>query len=149
MDTKLRGDIAEHAAILSALNKGWGVLKPVGDRLPYDLIFDVNGTLVKIQVKCAWIEKNSGNYVIDNRRTKTNRRRMIRSGYCKSDFDFALAYLPLLNIFYIFPVDEFISYASDIHMVETDKRQRKPRSFLYRDAWNLILQRAACEEILM
>jgi hypothetical protein len=33
MDTKLKGDIAEQAAILQALKRGWGVLRPVGDRL--------------------------------------------------------------------------------------------------------------------
>ena len=27
----------------------------------------------------------------------------------------------------------------EIHFVETDKRQRKPRSAKYRDAWELIL----------
>lgn len=41
MDTKLRGDIAEQAAVLYALKQGWGALRPVGDRLPYDLVFDV------------------------------------------------------------------------------------------------------------
>ena len=40
----------------------------------------------------------------------------------------------------------FISYASEIHLVEVDKRQRKPRSADYRDAWNLISQWAAREE---
>ncbi len=49
VDTKLKGDIAEQAAVLHALKRGWGVLKPVGDRLPYDLVFDVEGTLIKIQ----------------------------------------------------------------------------------------------------
>ncbi|PHJ65981.1 hypothetical protein VF14_05870 [Nostoc linckia z18] len=47
MDTKLRGDIAESAAVLHALKRGWGVLKPFGDRLPYDLAFDVEGILNK------------------------------------------------------------------------------------------------------
>ena len=49
LDTNLKGDIAEQTAILEALKRGWGVLKPVGDRLPYDLVFDVEGTLVKVQ----------------------------------------------------------------------------------------------------
>ncbi|MEJ2720029.1 MAG: group I intron-associated PD-(D/E)XK endonuclease, partial [bacterium] len=48
MNTKLKGDVAEQAAVLKALKQGWGVLKPVGDRLPYDLVFDVEGVLVKI-----------------------------------------------------------------------------------------------------
>jgi len=139
MDTKLRGDIAEQAAILHALKRGWGVLKPVGDRLPYDLVFDVEGTLIKIQVKYAWFDEPSGNYVVDNRRTKTNRRIMVRDVYHLSDFDFALVYVENIDLFYVFPVDIFISYGSEIHIVEAEKRQRKPRSAEYRNAWELII----------
>ena len=146
MSTKLKGDISEQAAVLQALKHGWGVLKPIGDRLPYDLVFDVAGTLVKVQVKCAWFDETRGNYVVDNRRTKTNRRVMVREVYTPSDFDFALAYLPKKDLFYVFPVAVFISYASEIHLVEADKRQRKPRSADYRDAWDLILQWAAQKE---
>lgn len=146
MDTKLKGDIAEQAAVLHALKRGWGVLKPVGDRLAYDLVFDVEGTLIKIQVKYAWLDEPSGNYVVDNRRTKTNRRLMVREAYKHSDFEFALVYLEKLDLFYILPVDVFISYRSEIHLVEADKRQRKPRSAQYRDAWELILQRARRDE---
>ncbi len=65
MDTKLKGDIAEQAVVLFALKQGWGVLKPVGDRLPYDLVFDINGRLVRIQVKSAWYDLKRQNYVID------------------------------------------------------------------------------------
>ena len=146
MSTKLRGDIAEQAAILEALKRGWGVLRPIGDRSPYDLVFDVNGALLKIQVKRAWFDENRGNFVVDNRRTKTNRRRMIREVYSLSDFDFALAYLEERGLFYVFPIDAFIGYASEIHLVEVEKRQRKPRSSAYRDAWHLILQGAAQKE---
>ncbi len=92
MNTKSKGDIAEQAAILHALKRGWGVLNPVGDRLPYDLVFDVKGTLVKIQVKAAWFYEAAGNYVVDTRRTKTNRRVMVRKTYTAADFDFALVY---------------------------------------------------------
>lgn len=143
MDTKSKGDIAEQAVLLHALKQGWGVLKPVGDRLSYDLVFDISNTLVKIQVKSAWLNKK-GNYVVDNRRTKTNRRKMIRARYDKSDFDFAIVYLSDKDICYIFPVETFVKYGSEIHMVETAKRQRKPQSAEYRNAWPLILQWAAC-----
>jgi len=146
MSTKLRGDLAEQAAILQALKRGWAVLRPLGDRLAYDLVFDVQGTLVRVQVKSAWFDAVRGNYVVDNRRTKTNRRVMLRAVYAPTDFDFALAYLADQDLFYVFPIDVFISYASEIHLVEADKRQRKPRSAEYRDAWNLILQWAAQKE---
>ena len=146
MNTKHKGDIAEQTAILEALKRGWGVLHPVGDNQPYDLVFDVLGMLIKVQVKCAWFDKPSQNYVVDNRRTKTKRRVMIRDEYDESDFDFALVYLPDCDLFYVFPVNVFISYGSEIHMVEADKRQRKPKSATYRDAWDLILLWAAGEE---
>jgi len=146
VDTKIKGDIAEQAAVLHALKRGWGVLKPVGDRLAYDLVFDVEGTLIKIQVKYAWLDEPSGNYVVDNRRTKTNRRLMLREAYKQSDFDFALVYVEKLDLFYVFPVDVFIGYGSEIHIVEAAKRQRKPRSAQYREAWELILQWAVGEE---
>jgi hypothetical protein len=138
MNTKMKGDLAEQAAVLGALKQGWGVLRPVGDRLPYDLVFDVNGSLIKIQVKYAWLDRNTGNYVVDNRRTKTNRRKMVRVAYTNNDFDFALAFVEDLDIFYIFPVEVFTSYGSGIHLVEADRRQRKPASADYRDAWDLI-----------
>ena len=143
MNTKQKGDIAEQAAVLQALRRGWGVLRPVGDHLPYDLVFDVAGTLAKLQVKCAWLDEPSGNYVVDNRRTKTNRRAMVRDDYDASDFDFALVYVPDAALFYVFPVEMFISYGSEIHMVEADRRQRRPISANFRDALGLILQWAA------
>ena len=143
MSTKLKGDIAEQAAILQAMKRGWGVLKPIGDRLSYDIVFDVEGLLLKIQVKSSWFSDKTGNYVVDNRRTKANRRSLIRQPYGRDDFDFALAYIGELDLFYVFPVEVFISYASEIHLVEVGERQRKPRSSEYREAWGIILQKGA------
>lgn len=65
---------------------------------------------------------------------------MLRDVYQAIDFDFALAYLEPLDLFYVFPVEVFISYGSEIHLVEAEKRQRKPRSTAYRNAWQLILE---------
>jgi hypothetical protein len=41
----------------------------------------------------------------------------------------------------------FINFGSEIHLVEADKRQRKPVSSAFRDAWDLILQRAVPVEM--
>ena len=138
MDTKLKGDIAEQVAALRLLELGWGVSKPIGDRLPYDLIANVNGVLIKLQVKSAWFNSHDQNFCIDVRKTKTNRRRMVRSLYVNQDFDFALIYLSGIRIFYVFPVDVFINFGSTLSLVETDKRQRKPRSAIYRENFELI-----------
>ncbi len=140
MDTKQKGDIAEQAVVLQALKQGWGVLKPLGDRLPYDLVFDIGGSLVKIQVKSAWFDAKRVNYVVDTRRTKTNRRQMLRENYKLGDFDFAVIFIEELEVFYVMPCEVFVSYGSEIHFIEADKRQRKPKSSEFRNAWDLILQ---------
>ncbi len=149
MGTKLKGDIAEQAVILRLLELGWAVAKPIGDRLPYDLIADINGQLVRLQVKSAWLDNRHQNYFVDVRRTKTNRRVMIRELYTARDFDFALVYIPEKNIFYVFPVEVFIGYGSTVSLVEADRRQRKPRSATYRNVFELISQWAASKETLM
>ncbi|MFH1478893.1 MAG: group I intron-associated PD-(D/E)XK endonuclease [Candidatus Omnitrophota bacterium] len=45
---------------------------------------------------------------------------------------------PYLNVFYIMPIDIFSSYKSEITFVETEKRQRKPKSCAYRERWGLL-----------
>ena len=147
MISKQKGDIAEQAAVLRLLELGWGVSKPVGDRLPYDLIADTNGTLIRLQVKSAWFNKHDQNFCIDVRRTKTNRRQMLRSLYQNEDF--ALVYLSEIRIFYVIPVTAFISFGSTISLVEADKRQRKPKSAIYRENFELISLWAASKEILV
>ena len=136
IDTKLKADIGESAVITELLKRGFNVLKPVGDRLPYDLAIDVNGKLIRIQIKSAWFYR--GAYKVDARMTKTNRRNRIRKYYHKNDFDFAIIYIQDLNIFYIMPQKIFSSYRSEISLVETAKRQRKPKSAEYRENWDLL-----------
>ncbi len=74
---------------------GWGVLNPIGDRLPYDLVFDINGKLLKIQVKSAWFDERKENYVVDVRRTQTNRRVMKHATYEQDTFAFAILYIDI------------------------------------------------------
>ena len=146
MSTKLKGDLAEQAASLKALELGWEVLRPLGDRLPYDLVLDVEGRLVKVQVKAAYLEAKSGNYVVDTRRTKTNRRVMVRARYAAADFDFAVCYIDDLRVFHVFPITVFMSYASGISLVEDAGRQRAARARPFRDAWQQIADWAPRQE---
>src|ERR1700733_7052536 len=86
MDTKLKSDIAESSVITELLLRGFNVLRPIGDRLAYDLAVDINGKLIRIQVKHAWFDKSDQAYLVDVRRTKTNRRQMLRKKYSDKDF---------------------------------------------------------------
>lgn len=139
MDTKLKSDIAESAVITELLSRGYKVLRPIGDRLAYDLAIDLERKLIRIQVKTAWYNSLKSMYIVDNRRTRTNRRLMKRSLYTYQDFDFAILYIHECNVFYIMPVQVFTSYASSIALVEDKKRQRRPRSYEFRERWDLLM----------
>lgn len=138
MNTSERGEVGRSAVCFQAAKRGWAVLKPDADILPYDLVLDVNGAFVKIQVKLAWKDKKTQNYMVDTRLTKTNRKKMLRSKYQEGEFDFAILFIEDLNVFYILPFEVFNSYGSSICLVESEKRQRKPKSKDFREAWNLI-----------
>jgi hypothetical protein len=138
MDTKLKADIAESAVITELLRRGYRVLHPTGDRLPYDIAIDLNGKLLRIQVKSAWLVRSKNYYAVDARRTKTHRRMMRRARYNDDDFDFAILYIDDVPTFYVMPAAIFNSYKSTISLVETDKRQRKPQAFAYRERWDLL-----------
>jgi hypothetical protein len=138
MDTKLKADIAESAVTTELLKRGFRVLQPMGDRLAYDLAVDLQGRLLRIQVKSAWFSAEAKCYIVDARRTKTNRRRMLRKRYTADDFDFAIIYLADLGVFYVIPITVFSSYESTVTFIETDKRQRKPKSAEYRERWDLL-----------
>lgn len=137
-DTKLCSDIAESAVATELLKRGFRVLRPVGDRLPYDLAIDRGRRLLRIQVKSAWYDPAKGLYTVDARRTKTNRRRMLRARYTANDFDFAILHISRENVYYIMPIAAFAAYRSGISLVEGRKRQRKPRSWRYRERWDLL-----------
>jgi hypothetical protein len=138
MDTKTKGDIAEMEVQLKALKMGWEVLLPIGDKLPYDLVIVINGFFIKIQVKSAWFSKKDDVYLVDVRRTKTNRRIMKREKYTSNDFDFAIIFVSDLNVFYVIPVNVFNSYAGAITIQENVSKQRRSKSYEYREAWDLL-----------
>ncbi|MBI2968884.1 MAG: endonuclease [Bacteroidetes bacterium] len=148
MDTKLKADIAESAVITELLKRGFNVLKPVGDRLPYDLAIDLHGSLVRLQVKCAWFNEKDEAYYVDVRRTKTNRRQMIRKRYGLNDFDFAILFILESHVFYIIPISAFMGFSSTISLVETKKRQREPKSREYRERWDFLSAWASQAEMV-
>ncbi|MFH1995773.1 MAG: group I intron-associated PD-(D/E)XK endonuclease, partial [Candidatus Omnitrophota bacterium] len=98
------------------------------------------------QVKSAWYY--NGNYMVDSRRTKTNRRRMKRMRYDENDFDFAILYIDSLDTFYVMPEAVFSSYKSGISLVEKKKRQRKPLSADYKERWDLLSKWAGQSEMV-
>lgn len=138
MDTKLVGDIAVQHAILAALERGWGVCVPVGDRAPYDLVFDVDGKLRRVQVKSAYMSKGYGGrsayWTAHVTRCKTNRRVYKFERYRPTDFDIALIWHPRDRVFFVIPIKNFLKWRGTCL---TLARTGRGGSFRFRDAWQL------------
>ena len=117
---------------------GLNVLRPVGDRLPYDVAIEREGKLVRIQVKSAWYHDHTSSWHVDTRRCQTNRRVYKQTKYLVEDFDLLIAWLPKEDVFYIFPSWLVGLYGGTITMVEGVVRQRPPKSLFYRNRWDLI-----------
>jgi hypothetical protein len=62
---KLQGNIGVARAIYEYTKKGFVVLTPLSDSSKYDLVVDMNGTLLKVQVKTSRMTSKSGGYVIN------------------------------------------------------------------------------------
>lgn len=135
MDTKLTGDIAVQYAVLEGLKRNWGVMLPVGDRLPYDLVFDVQGVLHRIQVKSAY--QMGVVYAANTRRAKTNRANYKFERYSEGDFDFAMLWHPAELAFYILPISVFLTFKSKVSLPAPGRsRNSANRAADYKEAWD-------------
>lgn len=89
--TKNKGDLGVAKVIADLIDKGYGILLPMSEHLPYDVVAaDDNGNLLKIQVKyragesvslsayTSWADKNGSH----------------KAFYTSKDFDFFAVYSP-------------------------------------------------------
>ena len=91
MNSKLKGTLAVTKCIAKLYEKGFEVFLPLGDRMPYDLIFDDGKYLKKVQVKYSG--KNSrGKYVAALRVMGGNQTYCYAKKYNDNDFDYLFVY---------------------------------------------------------
>jgi hypothetical protein len=55
-NTKHKGDAAEAAVLAALVKNGYNVLVPFGDNLRYDLCVDLDGKIIRIQVKTGRLQ---------------------------------------------------------------------------------------------
>lgn len=136
--TKTKGEIAELSVVLEGISRGWEVLRPVVDTLKYDLLFEINNTFLRIQVKWAWYDKSAKRFVVDNRKIKTNRRDKKVVSYKKEDFEYAIIFVNEPRTFYIIPSSVFTKYASSLSFDPRGISQRPAKTAKYKNAWDLL-----------
>jgi PD-(D/E)XK nuclease superfamily protein len=113
LTTNQKGAIAEAAIIKVALGRGWDVYRPAFEGGRYDLIFDMDGELGRIQ--CKWAPLHNEVIVIRSYSTRRARTGLVRRTYVDGDFDYLAAYSPDLDRCYLLPWS-VIAGGSQLHL---------------------------------
>ena len=119
-----KGCVAELAIAARAAQLGVGVAWPMMEGRRYDLIFDVDHTLLRVQCKWAALE---GDTIRINTRTcrHTPLHGYVRSTYSAAEIDMIAAYSADLDTVYALPIAEFAGQSMvSLRLSPTKNNQR-------------------------
>lgn len=105
MTTDQKGAIAELAIAQAAVKLDIGVYRPVVDGGRYDLIFEVNTELVRVQ--CKWAARHGDVLTVRCYSCRRNRDGLVTRKYAAGEIDAFAAYCLDLNRCYFLPYDVF------------------------------------------
>ena len=89
MDTKWIGNVTELEVLTYVTKLGYQVSIPFGDRERYDQIWDVNGKLIRVQVKTSHLLSDDDTTIIFSCRSSHRKDgKCINTRYKKNEIDF-------------------------------------------------------------
>lgn len=100
MDTNFKGKITELKVLTYITELGYSVSIPFGDKDRYDQIWDINGKLIKVQVKTARWKTSEQKAIIFKCKSTSNGK---DHKYTKDEIDFFATYWE--NQCYLIPVE--------------------------------------------
>lgn len=100
MNSKTKGNITELAVMLAAIKAGYIVSLPYGDCDKYDQLWDLNGRIIKVQVKTARQKSKYNNFIFNCYSVANGKKHK----YTKQDIDY---FATIWNDkVYLIPVEE-------------------------------------------
>ena len=105
LNSKQKGNITEVECMLAFLKLGYNVLMPYGDCERYDFVVDIEGKLLKIQVKTSSDSHIDEGYIIFKCANKTTKEgQFVRHPYTKEQIDYFMTFYN--GQCYLIPVEE-------------------------------------------
>lgn len=104
MNSNRKGNIAEAEIAAAALHEGVDVLKPIGEHVRYDLVFDLAGQLLRVQCKWAAFKRRAGVITVTTASSRRGRHGHIRAPYTAEEIDLIAIYCGALRRCYLIPV---------------------------------------------
>jgi hypothetical protein len=105
MTTDQKGAIAELAIAAAAVRLGVSVYRPLVEGGRYDLIFQVNGKLLRVQ--CKWAPRHNAVITLRCYSCRRSRRGLVMRKYAHGEIDAFAAYCPELDRCYFLPFELF------------------------------------------
>lgn len=104
LNAKQKGNLTELQCITAFYELGYSVSIPYGENSRYDFIADVDGDLLKIQVKTSRVKKENEAIVFACRSTNVNTQGTKYHRYTKEQIDYFATFWE--NKCYLIPVEE-------------------------------------------
>lgn len=104
LNTQQKGIVTELEVATYLLRQGYNVSQPLSQHSKYDLIVDVHGHLLKLQVKTARMDKSGEAIEFNCKSTTTNSSCVTCKPYTKEEIDYFATYWN--NAVYMIPVGE-------------------------------------------
>lgn len=128
LSSKAKGNLTELQCITAFYQLGYQVSIPYGENSRYDFIADINGKLIRVQVKTASLKKDTqGAIDFATSSTRVNATENISRRYTKDEIDYFATYWD--NQCYLIPVEETASRSKTLRFVPPANGQLKGISF--------------------
>src|SRR5688572_5451226 len=102
-ESTLKGAIAETAITLAAVKLGIFVLRPVIEGRRYDLLFDVDHRLYRVQ--CKWARRKGAVIIVNLESCRHTPHCYVRTTYDRTEIDAVAAYCEELKRCFWLPID--------------------------------------------
>ena len=114
LNSHFKGKITELEVANEFLKRGYQVSQPLVSDSRYDFIVDIDGKLLKIQVKTSHTDEDKTYLTFATSSSHTNTTRTINRGYNKNEIDYFATYYN--GVCYIMNVNEAASRAQRLRL---------------------------------
>lgn len=105
LDTNTKGILTQLEVLQYVIRQGYSVSIPYGDRDRYDQIWDINGKLLKIQVKTShWYNEEKTAFSFKTKSGYIKAHQNVEKRYSKEEIDYFATFFE--NECYVVPVEE-------------------------------------------
>ena len=104
LSSKQKGNLTELQCITAFYELGYQISIPYGENSRYDFIADINGKLIKVQVKTSSTKDEGKSFEFSCRSTRVNAQGSLSRAYTAEEIDYFCTYFN--NKCYLIPISE-------------------------------------------